>query len=123
MSLTPFFRLLKIYNVLHMFWQIYSHYNSVLVLPGWNRHFLLLFGAWVFAAQHISLYQTKDQGKSESSNYWRELSDAVKIKFYNICEHAHLVLLLISKGKHLFSDSIMLMLRLSNAELQCLLNQ
>lgn len=25
--------------------QIYSHYNGVLVVPGWSRHFLLLPGA------------------------------------------------------------------------------
>lgn len=97
-----------------MYWQIYSHYNGVLVLPGWSRHFLLLFGAWVFASQYLSLHQTKDQSKSESSNYWMELSDAVKIKFYSICGLAHLIFLLISEDKHLFSDSSMLMLRLSH---------
>ena len=45
--------------------QIYSHHYRVLVLPGWSGHVLLLSGAWVAAAQLLSLPQTKDQGRTE----------------------------------------------------------
>lgn len=49
-----------------VFCQIYTHYNGVLVLPGWSRHLLLLSGARVSAPQHLHVHQAKEQGGSES---------------------------------------------------------